>query len=260
MAVDRIEEYKQLNGVSILKVYCKPTQLFPSGSYFYAPAEARKLVETYGWRTHYNYNAIYVIARDKEKSNIRFHSRLYEFYHGKECLISIDHHNHVGYDNTDNNLDVVLPNQNAYNRFSKGYSYINSKIRVPYFQATIKVNASAKNCFGLTRREDEVCIKQNYVEQVWLKEKLGDDYYMFDFFTYRYGSEDILDLERTGKISETEATYRHILRYSDNAWYYLRYNLEEYFKDNHIPVPKYDLDEQGYMIDIITRKRLCPFN
>ena len=31
---------------------------------------------------------------------------------------------------------------------------------------------------------------------------------------------DILDLERTGQISEEEAIYRHVLRYAaDNAWY-----------------------------------------
>ena len=82
---------------------------------------------------------------------------------------------------------------------------------------------------------------------------------MFDFKKYRRGSEDILDLERTGKISEEEATYRHILRYADNAWFYLRYNLEDYFRQYHIPVPKYSLDTQGFMVHLITNQRLCPF-
>lgn len=101
---------------------------------------------------------------------------------------------------------------------------------------------------------------QSNIERVWLREKLGTDYYIFDFLKYRRGSEDLLDLERTGVLSEEEATYRHILRYKDNAWYYLRYNLEQYFKDYNIPVPKYSLNEQGFMIHPITGKKLCPFN
>ena len=83
---------------------------------------------------------------------------------------------------------------------------------------------------------------------------------MFNFLKYRRGSEDILDLERTGQISEEEAIYRHVLRYADNAWYYYRYGLEQYFRENHIPVPDFDLDSQGFMVDKITRKHLCPFD
>ena len=112
---------------------------------------------------------------------------------------------------------------------------------------------------GYLKTEDEACTGQNYIEQVWLRRKLGNDWYMFDFKKYRRGSEDIIDLERTGQISEEEATYRHILRYSDNAWYMLRYDLEQYYKDNHIPIPEYRLDESGFMIHPITGQKLCPF-
>lgn len=97
------------------------------------------------------------------------------------------------------------------------------------------------------------------LETDYLRGILKDDYYMYDFLKDRRGDLDILDLERTGIISAEEATYRHVIRYAkDNAWYYYRYNLEQYFKDNHIPVPDFDLDEQGFMIDKITRKKLCP--
>ena len=112
---------------------------------------------------------------------------------------------------------------------------------------------------GYLKTEDEVCISQNYIEQVWLRERLGSQYYMFDFKKYRRGSEDIVDLERVGKVSEEEATYRHILRYSGNAWYMLRYGLEQYYKNNHIPIPKYSLDTDGFMVHHITGQRLCPF-
>ena len=39
----------------------------------------------------------------------------------------------------------------------------------------------------------------------------------------------------------------------------LRYGLEEYYKENNIPIPEYDLDSEGFMVDKITRKKLCPF-
>lgn len=35
--------------------------------------------------------------------------------------------------------------------------------------------------------------------------------------------------------------------------------LEQYFKDNHIPVPDFSLDEQGFMRHPITNQLLCPF-
>ena len=66
-------------------------------------------------------------------------------------------------------------------------------------------------------------------------------------------------MERTGHISEDEAVYRHVLRHAaNNAWYYHRYNLTEYFRDNHLKVPDYAIDEEGYMTHPITGQKLCP--
>ena len=65
-------------------------------------------------------------------------------------------------------------------------------------------------------------------------------------------------LERTGRISEEEAVYHHVCRYADNAWFYYRYNLTEYFRDNHLKVPDYAIDEEGYMTHPITGQKLCP--
>lgn len=48
------------------------------------------------------------------------------------------------------------------------------------------------------------------------------------------------------------------MRYVDNAWYYYRFNLKEYYKDNHIGMPAYDLNSDGLMYHPITGKRLCP--
>lgn len=256
--VESIKEYKQLNGVSILKVFLKPTAKFPNGGYFYAPAEAIDLVQKYSWclaqsRSRVEIRA--VIWNGYCSRTILFHKKLFKFYQGYDWQEDIDHINMIEIDNTDDNLNAVTRQQNQFNHFTKGYGYTNKR---GYFQPQIKIN-SKLYFLPVVRREDEACIKQNYLEQVDLRFLLGTEYYIFDFLKYRRGTEDILDLERTGKISEEEATYKHILRYKDNAWFYLRYNLAEYFKDNHIAVPEYRLDAKGFMIHPVTGQRLCPF-
>lgn len=82
---------------------------------------------------------------------------------------------------------------------------------------------------------------------------------MYDFLKDRRKDIDILDLERTGQISEDEAIYRHVCRYAkDNAWYVYRYNLFEYFTENYISVPAFSIDSDGFMAHPITGQRLCP--
>lgn len=260
--VEGIKEYQQANGVSILKVFLKPTKKFPQGGWFYAPSEALSLVQKYSWcwRLHRDRNRVQVIANagsDYCRKTICFYKELFKFYQGYNWEEEIDHINHIEFDNTDANLNAVSNFQNQYNKFNKGYGYDKNWGR---FQPRIAINSKEYRPYSVVHREDEACILQNRLEQIDLREKLQDQYYMFNFFKYRRGSEDLLDLERTGVLSEEEATYRHILRYKDNAWYYLRYNLEQYFKDYNIPVPKYSLNEQGFMIHPITGKKLCPFS
>lgn len=260
MAVLKIEEYRQQNGVLILKVFCKPTKRFLNGGYFYVPAEAVSLVQKYNWYLDQSRNRVVVMAitgSDYCRKGILFHKELFKFYQGYDWNGDIEHINMIEYDNTDNNLNAVTRQQNGFNKLTKGYFYNN---RDKNFQPQIVINSKTYCPYSVTHREDEACIKQSYLEQVILKEKLQDQYYMFDFFKYRRGDESILDLERTGKISEEEAIYRHIMGYSENAWYYLRYGLEQYFKDYNIPVPKYSLDTNGFMVHPITGKKLCPFS
>ena len=258
MAVQKIEEFQQKNGIYILKVICKPTSKFPNG-FFYAPAEAFDLVQKYTWCLNQQGNGVYVIANtgsDYFRKTICFHKELFKFYQGYDWEDEIDHINMIEFDNTDNNLNAVLHLQNHYNHFTKGYNYDNNW---GTFRPCVKINSRSYRPFSVISREDETCIKQNYLEQVILREKLQDQYYMFNFFKYRRGSEDLLDLERIGVLSEEEATYRHILRYADNAWYMFRYGLEDYYKQNHIPIPQYSLDTNGFMVHPITNQRLCPF-
>lgn len=256
MAVQRVEEYRMKNGVEILKVILKPTKVFPNG-YFYADACLIDLVQESSWCLSKQGNRVMVIANNYGGVDC-FHQELCNFYLGY-YVDYIDHINHCEFDDIDQNLNVVTNQQNSLNKFTRGYQLNKNQSKLA-FQPTIKLNGRVYHPFSQVYKEDEACIKQHLIEQDFARIKLQEDYYMFDFKKYRRGELDLLDLERTGVISEDEATYKHILKYKDNAWYYLRYDLEEYFKDNHIPVPRYTIDEQGFMVHPITNEKLCPFS
>ena len=249
MAVQRIEQYGDT-----LKVFLNSKKICSNYDYFYCDLSEIVLVNQFSWYLHCfkNYNRI---EAKKGSQHILLHREIALKYLGyyPSC---IDHVNMVSFDNIDTNLNAVNKQQNSYNCFIRGYEII----RTSSFNPTIGFNKEHYSPYKAVHSEFKACILQNEIEQVWLREQLKDDYYMFNFLKYRRGSEDILDLERTGQISEEEAIYRHVLRYADNAWYYYRYGLEQYFRENHIPVPDFDLDSQGFMVDKITRKHLCSFD
>ena len=157
----------------------------------------------------------------------------------------INHINGIRYDNVNMNLDVVTSQQNCWCKPSKGYS-ITGRSFVP----RIKVNSRQIHA-KCTRTEVEACISAYQLE-------LQYEDYRYDFLKDRRKDADILNLERTGRISEEKAVYHHVCRYADNAWFYYRYNLTEYFRDNHLKVPDYAIDEEGYMTHPITGQKLCP--
>ena len=157
----------------------------------------------------------------------------------------INHIDGIEFDNTNQNLDVVTNQQNRWCAPSKGYA-----IDGRSFRPLVKVNS--QNIYAkCTRTEAEACISAYQLEMQY-------EDYMYSFLKDRRKNTDILDLERTGQISEEEAIYRHVLRYADNAWYYYRYNLADYFRCHHIPVPAFSADIDGYMVHPITGQRLCP--
>ena len=257
MAVQKIEEYRQKNGIDILKVILKPTKAFPNGGYFYTDAGAITLVQERAWHLDRKGNGVRVEAQ-KGYTKCKFHQELCHFYR-KEYADCLDHINMVEIDNAERNLNIVTNQQNLFNRFTRGYAVnkqTNSKLR---FRPRIQLNGQNCSSIRAVEKEDEACILQNEIETTWLKKEMGDNYYMFDFLKYRRASEDILDLERTGQISEEEAMYRHVLKYAENKWYYLRFGLQDYFKQYHIPVPKCEFDENDFMVHPITGQKLCPF-
>lgn len=245
MAVECIEKYRQKNGDDILKVILKPTKNFPEG-YFYCDSCDEELVRSYTWCLH-KQKQPYVVAHFGD-----FYSHQTKLFHKEKAfnILSyspdcINHIDGIEYDNVNMNLDVVSQQQNIWCKPSRG-DYIAGQS----FQPRIKVN-SQYICAKCVRTEVEA------IQSAYQLEVTYEDY-RYEFLKDRRKDIDILDLERTGKISEEEAVYRHVLRYAaDNAWFYYRYNLAEYFRDNHISIPVYTLDSKGYMTHPITGQRLC---
>ena len=242
MAVLEVEQYRQLNGEDILKVILKPTQRFPDG-YFYCDASDEKLVRNYTWRLQ-SQKEPYVVAYYRDMGQLRFHR---EKAHNilDDYPDYINHINGIEFDNINMNLDKVSQQQNIWCAPSRGY-VIAGRSFVPSIMVNFR-NIYAK----CTRTEVEACEVAHQLE-------LQYEDYCYDFFKDRRKDADILDLERTGQISEDEAIYRHVLRYADNAWYYYRYNLAEYFANNHLKVPAFSTDSDGYMTHPVTGQRLCP--
>lgn len=253
MAVEKIEEYKQKDGLEVLKVLLVPTYKFPEGSYFYCDAEDIDLVKSYGWGFITKGKTAYISCHIKGK-HAYFHGLLAVKKLGHPVDF-IDHRNLVGFDNCDKNLFNVSMMENQQNQPIKGYSLISktdyrrNTIERDIWLSHIKLNGRQRNF--RQKNELEACVSRFNLEREFYTNP-------YDFKLDRSQSIDLLDLERTGQISAEEATYRHVLKYADNAWYYYRYGLEEYFRDNHIPVPSYALDELGYMIHPVTGQKLCP--
>lgn len=260
MAVSGIKQYRQKDGTDILKVFTKPTKRFPDGGYFYVDAKDIDVIQNYNWGLIADGKNIVVATNTCSVYSYRkflvFHQELAYKYLGYHPDY-IDHINGIDIDNTDENLNVVTSQQNAFNRPSRGY---NKNHRYKSFQVRVRLSQELLSPYSTVHTEVEACQLAYLAEADYLKLKLDSDYYMYDFLRNRRGDLDILDLERTGIISAEEATYRHVIRYAkDNAWYYYRYNLEQYFRDNCIPIPNFITDEDGFMRHPVTNKLLCPF-
>lgn len=246
MAVECIKKYRQLNGDAILKVILKPTQRFPKG-YFYCDASDEELVRQYTWGL-LRQKQPYVVAAIGSLYNQQMKLFHREKAHNilKYYPDYINHINGIEFDNANQNLDKVTNQQNSYARPIRGYA-----IRRKSFEPYIVVNY--QQIWGKCVRTEVEAIQSTYQ----LELKYED--YMYSFLKDRRKDIDILDLERTGQISEDEAVYRHVLRHAaNNAWFYYRYNLADYFADNHLKIPAYSLDSDGFMTHSVTGRRLCP--
>lgn len=253
--VEKIESYTQKNGNEVLKVHIKVSADTPEElKYFYTDASNLDLVEKYSWRVNKGIQTNPVVTMIyKHLPNAKgllFH-REYAYKVLGYYPDYIDHINGLEIDNIDENLNVVTNQQNAFNRPTKGYGY--NKRRPNGF--TIRLSNNGKEKSGGAYPNEFECIKD-------ITKKRADFgiTYDYNFLKDRRGELDLLDLERTGVVSEEEATYRHVRRFIDtNPWYVYRYNLQEYCKDNNIVIPDFRLDEQGFMIHPVTGKRFSPY-
>ena len=244
MAVLNIKEYRQKNSDDVLKVLFKPTKVFPEG-YFYCDASDEELVKKFTWFLH---KRKYVMAGFGS-----YYSQQHLFFHRekKHNLLGyypkcINHINGIEFDNVNKNLDEVSQQQNCWCKPSKGY-----KIAGKSFEPVIVIKS--QNIWGKCISTEVKACQVAYLLELQYRG------YRYDFLKDRRKDLYILDLERTGQISEEEAIYRHVLRYAaDNAWYVYRYDLFNYFKDNHLKVPAYSIDFDGFMTHPITGHRLCP--
>lgn len=250
MAVQRIEHYTQQDGRQILKVVLTPTKKY-SNRYFYVDSCFEDLVKNYGWCIDKDYVKAAVGSRSNQKI-LQLHQEIAYRCLGKYPKY-IDHENGLGIDNIGLNLTEVTQQQNIRNSQSRGYQIGQTyKSGGSQFQPKIVFNRKPIRDTSV-RREDEACLRQFQFESQMFSD------YKYDFLKDRRNDLDIVDLERKGLISADEATFRHVMRYAEhNAWYVLRYNLQEYFKAHNIPLPSYKLNSKGRMIDEYGNL-LCPF-
>lgn len=244
MAVLEIEQYRQLNGEDTLKVILKSTKVFPEG-YFYCDSCDEELVRQHSWCL-YTQKQPYIVATEMtyRQQGLRFHQEKAFNILGNHPNY-INHINGIEFDNVNMNLDVVSQQQNCWCKLSRGY-WIDKRSFYP--------------CVAVNSRDIRAKCTKTEVEAIQSAYQLEVTYedYRYEFLKDRRKDLDLLDMERTGKISEEEAVYRHVLRYADNAWYVYRYNLFKYFSDNRIPVPAYSIDSDGFMCHSVTGQRLCP--
>lgn len=247
MAVLEIEKYRQKNSDDVLKVMLKSTKLFPKGAYFYADTSDEELVRQYTWCLN-SQKQPYIRANGYD-----YRGTQKKLFHQEKAFNILNYYpdyiNHIDmveFDNVNMNLDVVTKQQNQWYVQSKGYA-IDGRSFVP------KITVNSQQVYTkYVHSEVEAC-------QVAYQLEIAYEDYRYDFLRDRRKDIDLLDLERTGKISEEEAVYRHVLRHAaDNAWYVYRYNLFDYFNEYHVPIPSYSIDFDGYMVHPITGQRLCP--
>lgn len=231
-----------------MKVILKPTKKFPEG-YFYTDDNeiTRELIENYSWFLDKKEKRLYVKAHCLNENISYFHIeyayKVLDYYPSY-----VDHISGVAIDNRDSNLNVVTNQFNSRNKPTRGYSLRNNRFRVRYLFSNQEISA------GSYKNEVDALVTIFSMHKQYYSD------YNYNFLLDRRDDSDIVDLELTGQITKEQATELHVRRYvENNPWYVYRYGLEDYCKEHDILVPDFDIDSQGFMINPVTRQRLCPY-
>lgn len=256
MSVIRVEEYTMKNSEKVLKVILKPTEKFPEGKNFFYTDDneiTRELIENYTWCLVQQGNNTYVIAMlgspNTGQKRLYFHQE-----YAKEVLgfysDCIDHIDRLEINNRNYNLNIVTNQQNVRNQPTIGYRFdTRCKVFQPYFIINNKTYYR-----GSFKSEPEALIAT-----FKLREEVYSDY-NYNFLEDRRDYIHLLDQECRGTISHEESSYLRAKELIEsNPWYVYRYNLFDYCQAHNIVIPDFTLDEQGFMTDINTGKRLCPY-
>lgn len=151
----------------------------------------------------------------------------------------IDHISMNRLDNTSLNLRNIPHKLNCLNKPSVGY-LINKN---GSFSVLGRGNISGNT---YNNEFDAVC-ETGFIEKEF-KKSFPEGEFLFDYMKWRSYDNDILLKYYRGSISAEEATYRHVMKHANNAWVYYRYNLQDYYRDNHISVPDFSLNKDGFML------------
>lgn len=252
--VTGIEKFVQRDGLEVLKVRLSPTPQFPNGSFFYCEARDEDLVLAHRNWTICNTKHPYVRAGASIASAVschyHFHSEVAKKYLGYYPE-AVDHFNGLEFDCVDSsNLFSVTQEQNGRNKRSKGYQAIASDS----FRAHIKLHGKTISS-NYVRNEIQALAFRNQLEQEYFSD------YNYNFLADRRTSLDLLLQEREGILSHDDAVYLYLKKYSDNPWFYFRYDLAEAYDYYGFRKPEegkdYWIDEEGFMIGR-NGKRLVP--
>lgn len=243
--IERVEQYGD-----DLKVLMTPTKTLPNGGYFYASADARELVESKRWLILCHTSGFRVRNSSSIDSGVFFHVAYMQQQLNVDSLDGVvDHMNGVPFDNVSGNLRVATTEQNSMNKVTRGYTYVEASHGfVPY------ITVHGQMIRGATAENEITAAQMAYDLH---KEYFGE--WDYDFFNDRRTEYELLDKERTHKISHDEAVYEHVKSHVErNAWYVYRYNLQDYCKEYHIQIPEFRFDANGFLVDKDTGIRLCP--
>ena len=262
MAVQKIKQYGDILKVILDSKIYNFDKCEEDYDYFFISTEDKNLLHLGNNLKKYYKSVIFVNSENiNSKGRVNaggsLERQILKKYYDMKGFVS-DHYNHCKYDNVRSNLKPVSSQQNSINRQVRGYTFEKGK--------GFKVTTFRYNSFFEHPIYDYVDTELEVLQQVYdFEEKYLNPYllsqglYSYNFFEDRSKCPILLHNERVGILTPEDATFRHILL-DTNDWHYYRYNLAEYFKDNGIPFSGHhiDFDDNGFMIDKFTRKRMCP--